>query len=151
MLPCTVRRVVDSVFLPAFLLFTSSGQLMSSQTPSRSPAQPVNRESWVNQTLRKLSLEEKVGQLIMPAIRAVYLHSKSEEMQEIERQIRENHVGGFILFGGDVYEAAVLIDKVQAGSKLPLLVASDFERGANFRLRNTPSPFPGIWRLERRV
>ena len=27
----------------------------------------------------------------------------------------------------------MLIDKVQAASKLPLLVASDFERGANFR------------------
>ena len=32
----------------------------------------------------------------MPAFRAVYLHSKSEEMREIERQIREHHVGGFI-------------------------------------------------------
>ncbi len=36
---------------------------------------------------------------------------------------------------------AVLIDKVQAASKLPLLIASDFERGTNFRLRNTVS-FP---------
>ena len=35
----------------------------------------------------------------------------------------------------------LLIDKVQAASKLPLLIASDFERGANFRLRNTVS-FP---------
>jgi beta-N-acetylhexosaminidase len=77
----------------------------------------------------------------MPAFRAAYLHSKSEEMREIDRQIREHHVGGFILFGGDVYEAAVLIDKVQAASKLPLLIASDFERGASFRLRNTVS-FP---------
>jgi beta-glucosidase-like glycosyl hydrolase/CubicO group peptidase (beta-lactamase class C family) len=135
-----VRRVVDSV-LPAFLLFASSIQPMSSQTPSRSPSKTVKRETWVDQTLRKLSNEEKVGQLIMPAFRAVYLHSKSEEMREIERQIREHHVGGFILFGGDVYEAAALIDKVQAVSRLPLLIASDFERGANFRLRNTVS-FP---------
>ena len=108
MLPCTVRRVVNSVFLPAFLLFASSGQPMSSQTPSRSPSKTVKRESWVDQTLHKLSNEEKVGQLIMPAFRAVYLHSKSEEMREIDRQIRENHVGGFILFGGDVYEAAAV-------------------------------------------
>jgi len=101
----------------------------------------VKRENWVDQSLLKLSNEEKVGQLIMPAFRAVYLHSKSEEMREIERQIHENHVGGFILFGGDVYEGAALIDKVQRVSKLPLLIASDFERGANFRLRNTVS-FP---------
>jgi len=141
MLPRTVRRVVYSVFLPTFLLFAPSGQPMSSQTPSRFPSKTIKRESWVDQTLHKLSNEEKVGQLVMPAFRAQYLHSHSEEMREIERQIRENHVGGFILFGGDVYEAAVLIDKVQTASKLPLLVASDFERGANFRLRNTVS-FP---------
>src|SRR5689334_16366710 len=92
MLPCTVRRVV-SVFLPALLLFASSGQPMSSQTPSRSPSKTVHREGWVDQTLQALSTEEKIGQLIMPAFRAVYLHSKSEEMREIERQIHENHVG----------------------------------------------------------
>ena len=141
MLPRTLRRVVSSVFLPAFLLFVSSSQPMSSQTPSRSRSKTVKREGWVDQTLHKLSNERKVGQLIMPAFRAVYLHSKGEEMREIERQIDENHVGGFILFGGDVYEGAALIDKVQAASKLPLLIGSDFERGANFRLRNTVS-FP---------
>jgi beta-N-acetylhexosaminidase len=141
MLPRTVRCVVNSAFLPAFLLFVSSSQPMSSQTPSRSRPKTVKREGWVDQTLHKLTKEEKVGQLIMPAFRAVYLHSKSEEMREIERQIQENHVGGFILFGGDVYEGAALIDKVQTASKLPLLIASDFERGANFRLRNTVS-FP---------
>src|SRR5262245_10896713 len=139
MLPCMVRRVVNSV-LPACLLFAFPSQPMSSQTSS-SPSKAVKTQSWVDQTLRKLSNEEKVGQLIMPAFRAVYLHSKSEEMREIERLIRDTHVGGFILFGGDVYEAAALIDKVQALSKLPLLIASDFERGANFRIRNTVS-FP---------
>src|SRR5512145_3030811 len=102
MLPCTVRRVVSSFFLPAFLLFAFPSRPMTSQT-SRAPSNTVTRRSWVDQTLSKLSNEEKVGQLIMPALRAVYLHSKSEEMREIERQIRQNHVGGFILFGGDVY------------------------------------------------
>src|SRR5512134_3421512 len=66
MLPCTVRRVVNSV-LPAFLLFVSSSQPMSSQTSSRPPSKTLQRENWVDQTLRKLSNEEKVGQLIMPA------------------------------------------------------------------------------------
>ena len=140
MLPRTARRVVCSFLLPSFLLLVSS-QPMTPQTPARSTSETVKQESWVDQTLRKLSNEEKVGQLIVPAFRAAYLHSKSDEMREIERQVRENHVGGFILFGGDVYEAALLIDKVQTISKLPLLVASDFERGANFRLRNTVS-FP---------
>lgn len=139
--PRTVCRVVNSVFLPAVLLFAPISQPMISQTNSRPSSKTLKPENWVAQTLRKLSIKEKAGQLIMPALRAQYLSSKGSEMREIERQIRANHVGGFILFAGDVYEAAVLIDKVQAASKLPLLVASDFERGANFRLRNTVS-FP---------
>src|SRR5262245_44225578 len=110
--PEQARRVAKSVFLPAFLLFASSAHTMTPQTPSRS-ASAAKAESWVDETLRRLSNEEKVGQLIMPAFRAIYLHSKSVEMQEIERQIRDIHVGGFILFGGDVYEAAAIIDKAQ--------------------------------------
>jgi hypothetical protein len=98
-------------------------------------------DSWVRQVLADLSLEERVGQLVMPAFRGIYLHDSSPGFLEIERQIRDNHVGGFILFAGDVYESASLIDRMQARAKLPLLIASDFERGANFRVRGTTS-FP---------
>jgi beta-glucosidase-like glycosyl hydrolase len=77
----------------------------------------------------------------MPAFQGVYHSSGSLEFKEIQRQIQENHVGGFILFAGDVYESAVLIDRMQSSAKIPLLIASDFERGANFRIRNTTS-FP---------
>jgi beta-N-acetylhexosaminidase len=114
---------------------------MGSQTNSKPVPKVAAKENWVAQTLGRLTLKEKVGQLVMPAFRAVYLHSGSLEFREIERQLNENHVGGYVLFAGDVYEAAVLIDKIQAASKLPLLIASDFERGANFRIRNTVS-FP---------
>lgn len=101
----------------------------------------MSKDAWAKQILRQLSVEEKVGQLIMPAFRAVHLNEASQEFQGIVRQIRDNHAGGFILFGGDVYEAAALIDRAQTLSKLPLLIASDFERGASFRIRNTVS-FP---------
>lgn len=128
-------------FLPLVFFIGFANHSMFSQTKSQTPTKAVARDNWARRTLSQLSLREKVGQLVMPAFRAVYLHSRSGEFREIGRQLKENHVGGFILFGGDVYEAAVLIDKAQAASKLPLLIASDFERGANFRIRNTIS-FP---------
>jgi beta-glucosidase-like glycosyl hydrolase/CubicO group peptidase (beta-lactamase class C family) len=98
-------------------------------------------EDWVRQVLNQLSLEERVGQLVMPAFRGLYFHNSSPEFEEIERQIRETHVGGFILFAGEVYESALLINRMQSITKVPLLIASDFERGANFRIRGTTS-FP---------
>ncbi len=95
--------------------------------------------AWVKKTFRKLSLEEKVGQMIMPAFRGIYLSSSSPEFLELKRQITHYHVGGFILYAGDVYESAVLIDRLQTVAGIPLFISSDFERGASFRIRNTLS------------
>jgi beta-N-acetylhexosaminidase len=95
--------------------------------------------AWVRKTFRKLSLEEKVGQMIMPAFRGIYLCSSSPEFLELKRQITHYHFGGFILYAGDVYESAVLIDRLQAFADIPLLISSDFERGACFRIRNSLS------------
>jgi beta-N-acetylhexosaminidase len=113
---------------------------MVSQTTARR-VKPTPQPAWSKKILSTLTLEEKVGQLIMPAFQGVYLSSESPEFKEIQRQIQQNHVGGFILFAGDVYESAVLIDRMQSLAKIPLVIASDFERGASFRIRNTTS-FP---------
>ncbi len=114
--------------------------MVSQANPHLKKKEPT-KSTWVSQTLGQLSLEEKVGQMIMPAFKGVFLNNASPEFLEMEHQIRKNHVGGFILFAGDVYEAAALIDELQCRSKLPLFIASDFERGTNFRIRNTVS-FP---------
>jgi beta-N-acetylhexosaminidase len=141
MLLSKLQWLVSSVFLRLFLFSVLANQPMVSQAKSEPARKATAKDNWVRQTLGQLSLKEKVGQLLMPAFRAVYLHSNSSEFQKVERQLKKNQVGGYILFAGDVYEAAMLIDKVQALSKLPLLIASDFERGTNFRIRNTVS-FP---------
>jgi len=38
-------------------------------------------------------------------------------------------VGGAVLFAGNIYESAVLLNELQGISKLPLIVSADFERG----------------------
>src|SRR3989442_10484547 len=92
-------------FLLAFLFLRLMAftPCMVSQTKSTPVKQAAARSAWAKKTLKQLSLEEKVGQLIMPAFRGIYLNSHSLEFKEIERQIQKNRVGGFILFAGDVY------------------------------------------------
>lgn len=78
----------------------------------------------------------------MPAIRGIHLNEAGNEYQRLQRQARQGRVGGFILFEGDVYESAVLINRLQSQAPVPLLIGSDFERGAAFRIRNTlPLPW----------
>ena len=100
------------------------------------------QSNWVASTLKRLSLEAKLGQLIMPAIRGIHLNEASAEFREVRGQLEKTRVGGYILFEGDIYASAVLIDRLQSLAEIPLLIGSDFERGSAFRIRRTvPLPW----------
>jgi beta-N-acetylhexosaminidase len=100
-------------------------------------------EKWAEKTLQKLSLEEKVGQLFMIWVRAEFLNVNSPEYLDLRDNMRKYHVGSFamtvrwdppFLYRNQPYEAAELLNRLQQDSKLPLLVAADFERGVTMRL-----------------
>jgi beta-N-acetylhexosaminidase len=100
-------------------------------------------QKWAQKTLRKLSLEEKVGQLFMVWVRARFLNADGPDYAELRDQIRKYHIGSVamsvpveapLLRKTGPYEAAMLLNRLQDDSKLPLLVAADFERGVSTRL-----------------
>jgi beta-N-acetylhexosaminidase len=92
---------------------------------------------WADKELRRMSLEQKVGQLVSVGINAGFLNRESAAFKELRRQVEANHVGGIILFGSPVYESVVLINRMQEYAKLPLLISADLERGAGMRLFDT--------------
>lgn len=105
---------------------------------------------WAQKTLRKLSVEEKVGQLFMIWCRAGFLNVESPEYLQLRDAMQKYHVGSFamtvhvdgpFLLRSEPYEAAELINRLQRDSKLPLLFAADFERGVATRLIGTTN-FP---------
>ena len=107
-------------------------------------------DKWAEKTLRKLSVEEKVGQLFMVWCRASFLNVESPEYLELREEMDNYHVGGFamtvhvdgpFLLRSEPYEAAELLNRLQRDSKLPLLFAADFERGVATRLMGTTN-FP---------
>jgi len=100
-------------------------------------------EKWAEKTLHKLSTEEKVGQLFSVWARAEFLNVESPEYLRLRDSIRKYHLGGFtmtvrwdppFLYRNQPYEAAELLNRLQQDSKLPLLIAADFERGVTMRL-----------------
>lgn len=103
-------------------------------------------QRWVERTVRKMSVEEKVGQLFMVRVRAEFLNVQSPEYLQLRDTIRKYHIGclvmtvhaeGPFLYRNEPYEAATLLNRLQQDSKLPLLVAADFERGVSMRLHGT--------------
>jgi len=91
--------------------------------------------SWVEKVLRKMSLEEKTGQMIACSYSGQFVNKDSETLKRLEHLIVERKIGGLILFGGQVYETACLTNSVQKMAKVPILIASDFERGAGNQIQ----------------
>ena len=100
--------------------------------------------------LSELSLHDRIAQLIVVRGYGDYPPDSDVEYKRFRHWIEEDHVGGFIVAGriryGNVipaqpFEMAAFINHTQRESKIPLLVASDFERGASMRVAGT-APFP---------
>jgi beta-N-acetylhexosaminidase len=101
--------------------------------------QPYRRKAsadalkWADAELKKMTLEEKIGQLISVGVNARFLNRRSEEFKWLARQIQQNHVGGIILFRGPVYESVHLVNRMQQLARLPLLISADLEAGSGMR------------------
>ncbi len=127
----------------AFLLamFTLLGSAAEPREPSKQAlARRGERvdDGWAEKTLKKLSLEEKVGQLFMIRMRVELLHDTSPSYFELRKNIRRYHIGSLAMSAPPQgrardsrrrQEVVTLLNHVQEESKLPLLVAGDFERG----------------------
>jgi beta-N-acetylhexosaminidase len=104
-------------------------------------------EKWAQKTLKKMSLEEKVGQMFMIRLAMPqFVNLKNPEYLNWLDQIQRYHLGSVLLTvpaegpslsKSEPYEAAMLVNQLQRASKLPLLVAADYERGLSMRLNGT--------------
>lgn len=92
---------------------------------------------WANEELRRMSLDEKVGQLISVGINATFLNQESDAYRTLKHHIEDNKVGGIILFRGPVYESVILVNRMQQLAKYPLLISADLEAGAGMRFEDT--------------
>lgn len=94
-------------------------------------------QKWAEKQLKKMSLDEKIGQMIHVGVNAEFLNQDNAAFQSLKRQVVENHVGGIIVFVGGVYDTVHLMNRMQEAAKIPLLVSADFETGVAMRFPDT--------------
>jgi beta-N-acetylhexosaminidase len=133
-----------------FLLLLASVFTLPTFAKDKSHPTPSHAEKWAEKTLRKLTVEEKIGQVFMIWCRASFLNVENPEYLQWRDAMQKYHIGSFamtvhtdgpFLLRSEPYEAAELLNRLQKDSKLPLLIAADFERGVSMRLTGTTS-FP---------
>jgi len=114
------------------------------QTGTTNARHPTPRASeWVESTLRKMSDDEKIGQVLFATYHGSFTSTDAAAYAQMLHCVNDLHVGGFInitqgsplgIVKSQAYPTAVLMNQLQAKAKLPLLVGADFERGTAMRL-----------------
>ncbi len=101
---------------------------------------------WAEKTLRRMTPEEKVGQLFMIWAKVQFLNDADPIWIQLRDNVHKYHIGslgmtvpveGPVLLKSQPYVAAELLNRLQKTSKLPLMIAADFERGVSMRLNGT--------------
>lgn len=105
-----------------------------SRVPSTAPGLSGGDPGWVARTLKTMTLEEKVGQLITPRFAQAFLGADSDTLKEYESLVRDRGIGGIILSAGEPYETAILLNRLQRLAKVPLLVSADLESGTGSKI-----------------
>jgi len=84
-----------------------------------------------------MNLKDKIGQMIMVRVRSDYYSSDNYSKKQVDNWIKKHKVGGLITFdgNGNVHGMYNNHKYFQEISELPLLIASDLERGAGQQMK----------------
>jgi beta-N-acetylhexosaminidase len=120
---------------------TQGGAAAANSAAAKKSAREASK--WAAATMQKMSVDEKIGQLLFTTYHGVLTPTDSETYAKIVHDVVDLHCGGFInithispigIEKSQTYATAVLNNQLQAKAKLPLLIGADFERGAGMRL-----------------
>lgn len=89
----------------------------------------------IDALLQGMTLREKIGQLFFVWASGKYESHDSKAYRELAYKIKNYHLGGLIFNSGTVYGQAVLHNKLQEASEIPLWITQDMEYGAAMRIR----------------
>jgi beta-N-acetylhexosaminidase len=145
--------------LALLLAVAGAAALLRAAPPARPPLDKAS-EKWVQDTLKRMTLDEKVGQLLAPSIDAMVTSTDSDVWEKKLHLVRDLKVGAIHVFGGsepmpaallnpsypsggslgrkgDPLAAATFLNRLQGASAIPLLTTADFEGGAGYILDGT--------------
>lgn len=143
------RIILFSVLVPGIILITTSISLFSFDSVF-DKKQDRTEISWpealnqADQILSGLTLRQKIGQLLVISAHGNYYANDHERLFQLRQMVDEHQVGGVIFFRGDIYNQAVLTNKLQEVSNIPLWIAQDMEYGAAMRVNESTRITPAM-------
>ncbi|WP_020599547.1 glycoside hydrolase family 3 N-terminal domain-containing protein [Spirosoma panaciterrae] len=122
---------------PIFVLFISILFSMPVVAQTTTPAflnLNDRQNCWVDSVFTNMSADDRIAQLIMVA---GYSNRRPSYEDSLVRLVQTAKLGGVVMFQGGPVRQAQLTNRLQAVSKVPLLIAMDAEWGLAMRLDST--------------
>jgi len=133
-----VKKIVKIfiVSLTAIILFIIPYNNMKKKDFRYSSVFKLKNEDadWVEKQLSKMTLKEKVAQMVMPYAMAIDTADDPENFARLVDLVKNEKVGGVLFLTGDIKNQLSITNELRSISKLPLLIAADYERGVGTRL-----------------
>ena len=90
---------------------------------------PKSSKNWPKRVLKKLSLREKIAQMMIYRMHLKYDSITPEKWEEITGLVSGDGIGGIHLWSGDGSSSLAFINEIQKRSKVPIIFDADIERG----------------------
>ncbi|MEN9839066.1 MAG: hypothetical protein RL177_545, partial [Bacteroidota bacterium] len=109
------------------------------------PAEPAPApETDIDALLATLTVRQKIAQMMHVWAYGEFQADASDRFRRVERLVREEQIGGFIFSRGNIYDQAILTNKLQQISPIPLWISQDMEFGAAMRINATTRFAPAM-------
>jgi beta-N-acetylhexosaminidase len=123
----------------------------TSKAARAASAKERNAIAQARRWMAKMTLRDRVAQLVMTPFYGDSPNMRSREFREFKSQVIDLKVGGLIVLNrvrdgavqrAEPHATAAFINRMQRLAKTPLIVGADFEHGASMRMvRTTPFPY----------
>ena len=116
--------------------------------PAPAPPTPASDETVadvdIDAILANLTVRQKIAQMMHVWAYGEFQGDESDRFRRVERLVREDQIGGFIFSRGNIYDQAILTNKLQQLSDIPLWISQDMEFGAAMRINGTTRFAPAM-------
>jgi len=125
--------MIKRYYLILLILIIVSSCYVSKQAVQIPTKLQQEDDDWVTSTLNSMSLDDKIGQLIMPFARYESSFGEKNRLKRYKELVSKYHVGGFVIRSKDVYTTLKSNNELQSLAKIPLFIAQDYETGVGGR------------------
>ena len=104
---------------------------------------PVSKKKWAEKTFKKLSIRQKIAQMMIYRMHLKYNKITPEKWNEIKSLLSNDGIGGIHIWSGDGSSSLAMLNEIQKRSKVPVIIDADIERGLGQRF-SSGTDFPPL-------